>query len=205
MNSALESGFAWQALSLLAFSSAITPGPNNLMLLASSARFGLRRTLPHLGGVLAGTLSMVTLNVVGLGALMLAWAPLLNLLKFAGAGYLCYLAWRLTLAQQTPGQQNTSAAGAQPLTWRQAAVFQVINPKVWMMGLAVATTLGHVGLSDAAFGIALFCAIAFPCVLLWAMFGVVMLRLLTTPRARRVFNLTVCAMLLATAAMIMLA
>ena len=61
------------------------------------------------------------------------------------------------------------------------------------------------GLSDAAFGIALFCAIAFPCVLLWAMFGVVMLRLLTTPRARRVFNLTVCAMLLATAVMIMLA
>lgn len=204
MTSPIESTVAWQALALVAFSSAITPGPNNLMLLASSARFGLKRTLPHLAGVLAGTATLVALNVVGLGALIMAWAPLMTGLKIAGAGYLCYLAWRLTMATHDSTAQQSGADGAKPLSWRQAATFQLVNPKVWMMGFTVATTLGVVSPVQATYGVALFCAVAFPCVLLWATFGAVMLKILKTPRARGLFNAAVCAMLLATAGLILL-
>lgn len=205
MDIELHTDATWQALALLAFSSAITPGPNNLMLLASGARFGLRRSLPHLGGVIFGTATLVALNVVGLGALMLAWPALIPALKLIGAGYLCYLAWRLTRASPAAGGHDAASGDARPVAFAQAAIFQVVNPKVWMMGLAAATTIGSVDFSRAAFGVALFIAVALPCVLLWAAFGVVMLRVLTTPRAQSVFNLTICAMLVATAGLMIVA
>jgi threonine/homoserine/homoserine lactone efflux protein len=207
MNTGLHLDATWQALALLAFSSAITPGPNNLMLLASGARFGLRRTVPHLGGVLIGTASLIALNIAGVGAVMLAWPAVIPVLKVIGAGYLCYLAWRLTRAAPTATTQtDADASGSvRPLAFAQAASFQVVNPKVWMMGLAAATTIGSVEPARAAFGVALFMVVAFPCILLWASFGVVMLRVLKTPRAQAIFNLTICVMLIATAGLMLLA
>ncbi|TJY63306.1 LysE family translocator [Sinimarinibacterium sp. CAU 1509] len=205
MNTELSLDTTWQALALLAFSSAITPGPNNLMLLASGARFGLRRTLPHLAGVIFGTASLIALNIAGLGALMLAWPAAIPVLKVIGASYLCYLAWRLTRAAPTATTQGGVSGDARPIAFTQAASFQLVNPKVWMMGLAAATTIGSVDTARAAFGVALFMAVAMPCILLWATFGVVMLRVLRTQRAHAVFNVTICVMLIATAGLMMLA
>lgn len=189
------------AVALLAFSTAITPGPNNLMLLASGARFGLVRTLPHLAGVVSGTTAMVALNVVGVGALMLAWPAAVPALKLAGAGYLVYLAWRLTRGGALGA--HAGAAAAQPLNLLQAASFQLVNPKVWMMGLATATTIDGGDAAVAAAGVLVFTLVALPCILLWAAFGVVMLRVLRTPRARTAFNLTIGVGLIATAAMML--
>ncbi|MBC7156417.1 MAG: hypothetical protein H5U20_02755 [Rhodobacteraceae bacterium] len=54
------------ALVAFAFVSSITPGPNNAMLMASGANFGLRRTLPHLSGVVLGFTAMVLVLGAGL-------------------------------------------------------------------------------------------------------------------------------------------
>lgn len=194
----------WHALALLAFSTAITPGPNNLMLLASGARFGLRRTLPHLAGVLLGTAALVGLNVAGVGTLMLAWPAAIPVLKLAGAGYLTWLAWQLTRSGPPVAARRDADDGARPLSLAQAASFQIVNPKVWMMGLAAATTIGAADAARAAFGVLLFSAVALPCILLWAAFGVVMLRVLKTPRAQKAFKLAICTALIATAGMMLL-
>ncbi|MEC9362721.1 MAG: LysE family translocator [Sinimarinibacterium flocculans] len=202
MDTALPPSAAWQALALLAFSTAITPGPNNLMLLASGARFGLLRTLPHLLGVVFGTAMLVAANIAGFGALLLAWPLAVHALKVAGAGYLIYLAWRLT--RRAPGTPAGDAPSAgRPLSALQALGFQFVNPKVWMMGLAAAVTLQATDARTALLGVALFSAVALPCILLWAAFGVVILRVLRTARARSMFDLAIAIALVATALMML--
>jgi threonine/homoserine/homoserine lactone efflux protein len=204
MNTDLPSLATWHALALLAFSTAITPGPNNLMLLASGARFGLARTLPHLVGVLSGTAMLIGLNVAGFGALLLAWPSAVALLKLAGAAYLIYLAWRLT-RRASASAAPVDTAGAQPLSALQALSFQFVNPKVWMMGVAAAATINAADLRTAATGVLLFSLVALPCIFLWAAFGVVILRLLRTPRAQTAFNVAIAAALVATALMMLMA
>src|SRR5215471_18212531 len=77
----------------------ITPGPNNMMLTASGARFGYRDTLPQILGIMAGGFALTSASCLGLGALFVAWPPAQAALRFAGALYLAWLAWRLAGAR----------------------------------------------------------------------------------------------------------
>lgn len=107
------------ALLLFAFVSSITPGPNNLMLLASGVNFGFLRTIPHMLGIGVGFLILLLAVGLGLGALLTAYPPIQTALKVAGGAYLLYLAWKIAMAR-TMG--NAGATGAKPMTFRQAAV-----------------------------------------------------------------------------------
>ena len=119
------------ALAVFAFVTSVTPGPNNLMLMASGATFGFRRTIPHMLGVGLGFTAMTVL--VGLGiAGLLAASPVLALgLKAASLGYMMWFAWKILNAPE-PG---AAGPAARPMTFLQAAAFQWINPKAWAMAL----------------------------------------------------------------------
>lgn len=121
--------FLW--LVLFAFVTSITPGPNNLMLLASGVNFGFVRTIPHMLGIAVGFGSLLVGVGLGLGALLAAWPALAILLKVAGGSYLIYLAWRIARSRA----MGSSGSTAQPLTLFQAAAFQWVNPKAWMMSI----------------------------------------------------------------------
>src|SRR6056297_1783710 len=86
------------ALLAFAFVTVITPGPNNLMLMASGANFGFRRTVPHMMGICLGFPAMVLL--VGLGVMQVfdAWPASYTILKALSIAYLLYLAWRIANA-----------------------------------------------------------------------------------------------------------
>jgi threonine/homoserine/homoserine lactone efflux protein len=190
------------ALAAFAFVSSITPGPNNLMLMASGATFGLRRTLPHMLGVALGFGLMVFLVGLGLAGLI-ATIPAAGLgLKLVSVAYLLYLAWRIATA--VPAEPGTRPDG-RPFSFWQAAGFQWVNPKAWTMALG-AVALYAPDRSIAAVGLvaAVFTAINLPSVSVWAAAGSQMARLLRSPQALRRFNLAMALLLVASLAPIVL-
>jgi threonine/homoserine/homoserine lactone efflux protein len=113
-------------LSVFALVSSITPGPNNLMLMASGANFGFRRTIPHMLGVALGFTLMVLLIGVGLVQVFDTFPVAYQGLKVISVVYLLYLAWKIGTAT-APGE-DTDSAGT-PFTFIQAALFQWVNPR----------------------------------------------------------------------------
>jgi threonine/homoserine/homoserine lactone efflux protein len=174
----------------------ITPGPNNLMLMTSALNFGARRTQPHMFGVAMGFAFMVLLVGLGIGQIFMAYPAAYALLKLAGAAYLLYLAWHI--ATSGPTEKGGGAAG-QPLTFLQAAAFQWVNPKAWVMAIGGVTTYAAIATFpwNAMVMAALFGALGLVSSGIWVSFGHGLQRILTSPRAVRVFNWTMAALLVA--------
>ncbi|MGI4857063.1 MAG: LysE family translocator [Janthinobacterium lividum] len=174
----------------------ITPGPNNMMLLASGVNFGFRRTVPHLLGISSGV-ALLTLSVgFGLGEAFRRFPRLYMVLEVASIVYLLYLAWKIG----TSDSVQTKKGERRPMRFHEALAFQWVNPKAWMMVLTAVTTIRL----SADFGInallmaAVFYLIGLPCICLWAGFGTAMRRLLSRPLWLRTFNIAMAATLLAT-------
>ncbi len=183
------------ALSLFAFASAITPGPNNSMLMASGANFGLRASLPHIWGVTAGYVGLIALCGLGLAGVFAAFPVLREALKWGGAAYLIYLAWKIATAKGI----GAKAAGARPMSFLGAAAFQFINPKGWVIALATVSTYVPARAFLANLGVALticglICVVA---VFVWTAFGVGIRRFLSRPALLRAFNVGMALLLVA--------
>lgn len=172
-----------------------TPGPSNALLTAIGARIGVRRGLASLLGQVVGMGTMLFAVTLGLGNVLLAHPLALQVLKWGGATMLCWMAWRIATAGHT---ELTATA---PAGFLGMAAFQWINPKGWLIGVAAITTFldRHSGgaLAQATTFAILFMLVALPCCLLWLAFGATLQRFLRTPRARRVLNIAMAALLVA--------
>ncbi len=181
------------ALTLFAFVSSITPGPNNLMLMASGANFGFRRTLPHLLGVGIGFTLMIVLVGVGLVQVFDLYPISHQILKVVSVIYLLWLAWKI--ANAAPPEGDVQSEGT-PITFIQAALFQWVNPKAWTMALTAISaytpdqTLYYVSLVALVFGI-----VNLPSVSLWTVLGEQMARFLTSAARLRAFNWAMAGLL----------
>jgi threonine/homoserine/homoserine lactone efflux protein len=187
------------ALALYFAVMSITPGPNNVMVTASGATFGYRATLPHVLGVGLGAATQMVLVALGIGLVFERFPVLHTALALCGAAYLVYLAWKLARAGVIADSQ-----ARRPYTLWQAMLFQAFNPKAWVMAITTAavflprdTTLRTMFLVVG--GLCLL--INIPCVSVWALFGSGMRHLLLRPTYRKVFNLTMSALLILTAAL----
>ncbi|MCB8829109.1 LysE family translocator, partial [Escherichia coli] len=114
----------------------MTPGPNNLMLLASGVNFGFRRTIPHMLGIGSGFFSLLIGVGLGLGALIQTIPLVYTILKFAGGAYLVYLAYKIATSRSL----GTVDSNARPMTFLEAAAFQWVNPKAWVMAVTAMAT-----------------------------------------------------------------
>ncbi|CDZ72854.1 Transporter, LysE family [Neorhizobium galegae bv. orientalis] len=183
------------ALVLFAFTTSITPGPNNMMLFASGVNFGFARTIPHMLGIGAGFLSLLIAVGLGLGALLHSVPIVYTGLKFAGGAYLLWVAWKIGTSRSL----SDGKTGAQPMTFIGAAAFQWVNPKAWVMAVtAMATytnpeyylpTVMLVGLA--------FAAVNVPSVSTWAGFGSALREWLSVPARLKWFNITMALLLVA--------
>ncbi|WP_376709755.1 LysE family translocator [Pseudochrobactrum lubricantis] len=184
----------FMALVVFAFVTSITPGPNNLMLLASGVNFGFRRTIPHMLGIGIGFLSLLLGVGYGLGA-VLETAPALYVgLKFAGGAYMLYLAYKIATSTSVGRVDDESA---QPMSFMQAWLFQWVNPKAWVMAVtAMASYTVHdaYSLSVLLIGV-VFAMINVPSVSSWAAFGSLLRQWLEDPVRLKWFNLTMAALL----------
>lgn len=185
------------ALAAFAFASAVTPGPNNLMLMASGTNYGFARTGPHMAGVILGFAGMVLLVGLGLGAVFAALPGAMLVLKVVSVAYLLYLAWRVARAQ--PPRADEPDGSGRPMTFWQAAAFQWVNPKGWTMALTAAAV--YIPAQDRVLGaivVALvFLAVNVPSATVWAAAGVQLRRLIHRPVAYRAFNVTAALLLVA--------
>jgi threonine/homoserine/homoserine lactone efflux protein len=180
------------ALLGFAFVTSVTPGPNNMMLLASGVNFGLRRTVPHMLGISLGHALMVFLVGLGLAGIFTAWPPALTVLKLASVAYMLWLAWKIAHA----GAPGSGKASAQPMTFLQAAAFQWVNPKAWAMALgAVAAYVPNPSIHAYALVALVFSAVNLPSVTVWAAAGQAVRRWLEDPGRLRVFNVTMAVLL----------
>ncbi len=183
------------ALLGFALTTSCTPGPNNAMLTASGANFGFRRAVPHMLGVMLGFPAMVLAIGVGLGAVFIAAPWLHTVLKYAGAAYLIYLAWRVANSGRSAGPN-----AAKPIGFLEAAGFQWVNPKAWIMAvgaLAAYTDPSADAWLEAGRVASAFLASGLVSCTLWCGFGVAIGRLLTTDRAFRIFNVAMALSLVA--------
>lgn len=198
------SGTILAAFGLFALVASITPGPNNLMLLASGVNFGFRRSIPHMLGVTLGFLAM--LLVVGLGlAEFFARAPTFyRVVRWAGALYLIYLAIRI--ATSGPAKVETEGPNkSRPFGFFAAFMFQWVNPKAWAMAITAFST--YVPAATAPAWILAVCLlfplINLPCISTWVLFGTILKRWLHEPRSARVFNVVMALLLIASLAPMM--
>jgi len=181
------------SLLLFAFTTSITPGPNNMMLLASGVNFGFRRTIPHMFGIGFGFLSLLLGVGFGLGALLAAFPPLFIALKIAGGLYLLYIAYRIATSR-TLGEGKTGIA---PMTFLAAAAFQWVNPKAWVMAvsaMAAYTDPAHYIYTVILIALA-FALVNVPSVSTWAGFGSVLREWLSHPVRLQWFNITMAVLL----------
>lgn len=182
------------ALAVFAFVSSITPGPNNLMLMASGANFGFRRTIPHMLGVGFGFVFMILLVGAGLIQIFDAYPISYSILKTCSVAYLLYLAWKI--ANAVPAQ--TGASTGTPMTFLQAAAFQWVNPKAWTMALtAISAYTPERSLYAILIVGLIFGLINLPSVGSWTLLGQQMARLLQSPARLRAFNWIMAGLLVA--------
>lgn len=177
-----------------AFVSSITPGPNNMMLMASGTNFGIRQTVPHMLGVALGFGLMVGLVGIGLMGLFDLWPLSHTIIKWAGVAYLVWLAVKIARS----GPLEEGSAKARPFTFVQAAAFQWVNPKAWTMALgAIAAFAPQRDLAGVGLVALVFTLVNFPSVSTWAMLGHGLGGWLQDPRQLRLFNYGMAALLLA--------
>ena len=180
------------ALAVFAFVSSITPGPNNLMLMASGANFGFQRTIPHMLGVAIGFVVMVLLVGAGLVQVFDAYPISHTILKAVSVAYLLFLAWKIATAAPASG----GAVAGTPMTFLQAAGFQWVNPKAWTMALtALSVYAPSQSLAAVVVVAGIFGAINLPCIGFWTMLGQQLQRILTSNRRLVAFNLGMALLL----------
>jgi threonine/homoserine/homoserine lactone efflux protein len=184
------------ALTGFAFATTWTPGPNNMMLAASGATFGWRLTVPHALGVALGFPFMVFLIALGLGEVFQRSQVLQTGLTWGGFAVMLYLSWRIATAGAAKATSRT-----RPLRFHEAAAFQWVNPKAWMMAIGVSATYarGDDPITDAAIIAAAFVLAGLTSSQTWAAFGAGIGRALGTGTRLHAFNITMGLLLVACA------
>ncbi len=183
------------ALLLFSFVSSVTPGPNNIMLLASGVNFGFKKTIPHMFGIAFG-FGLLLLGVgLGLKELFEQVPSVQLIIKILGVVYMVYLAWQIA----NSGPVEAGEAGGKPMTFLAAAAFQWVNPKAWVMAIYAMTVF--TGEPDFLTSVLIvtgaFVVVNFPSVSIWCGFGVALREFLSDPKKLRVFNIIMALLLIA--------
>ncbi len=183
----------FSALITFAFVASVTPGPNNLMLMASGANFGVLRTLPHFFGISFGFGVMVILVGVGLIQVFEAYPVSYEALRWFSIAYLTWLAWKIATATGT----GATRSRARPLNWVQAALFQWVNPKAWAFALTAITAYAP-SQSLVAVGMIAFILVVvnMPSIFVWVMLGSRLQHWLGSGPRLRAFNWVMAGLLM---------
>ncbi len=191
------------ALAGFAFVMSISPGPGNFLLLASGVNFGFRRSVPLILGISLGFLTMVFLVGLGVGQLLRDNPALSTGLKFGCAAYILWLASKIARAGRVTLSDD---AAVKPISFPQAALLQLVNPKAWAVALAVTVSYTQPSdyLTSLILLIAVFAAVNLPALSVWAVCGVMIRRLIKDDRKVRVFNIVMATLLAGSVAVVLL-
>ncbi|MEM7497417.1 MAG: LysE family translocator [Pseudomonadota bacterium] len=200
------------ALAGFAVAASFTPGPNNMMLAASGATHGWRRTLAHAMGVALGFPVMVFAVALGLGEVFENTPLLRDGMAWVGAGVMLWLAWRIATAMPAaettapPRDRAQNRNRSRPLTFVEAAAFQWVNPKAWVMCIAVSATYvsGAAPLREAILVAAVFTLSGLGSTQAWTLFGAWIGQFLGRGARLRAFNIVMGVLVALSAAMLLI-
>ena len=192
------------ALVGFAFVMSISPGPANFLLLASGVNFGFVRSIPLVLGISFGFLTMVFFIGIGLGQVLKNTPGLYTVLKFSCAAYVTWLAWKIVRSRAVGPEQGEKIE--QPISFIQAALFQLVNPKAWAVALIVTVSYTNPEnyLPSLILMIMLFAVISLPATSVWALSGVALRRLLGEGNRIVVFNIAMALLLVVSMAVVLL-
>jgi len=184
------------ALIAFAFVSSVTPGPNNLMLMASGTNFGMIKTIPHILGISTGFIVMIFLVGLGLMQVFETFPISFTILKVVSIAYLLYLSWKIATASAI--NNNGRNTRAKPMNFLQAALFQWVNPKAWIMIVStIATyTQSSPSFSNLVIIAAIYSIVMLPSISIWAFLGTLLQRLLNNPLRLKIFNISAALLLI---------
>ncbi|TBW38464.1 LysE family translocator [Siculibacillus lacustris] len=195
------------ALFLFSLISACTPGPNNVMLLASGVNFGFRRTVPHMAGVSIGFPVMMAAVALGLGSAFRAEPRIHDVIEVIGVVYLLWLAWKIAAApvgveigpSAPDAADGRPRSSARPMSFLAAVAFQWVNVKAWIIAISAVSVYvpeSYTAIGGAAllFGVTLITGVI--STVQWAAFGSLVARFLREPMRLRIFNVTMAALLI---------
>jgi threonine/homoserine/homoserine lactone efflux protein len=171
----------------------VTPGPNNIMLMSSGLNHGVLKTVPHISGIIVGFPLMVAALGFGLGTIFQNYPVIHQVIKIVGISYLLFLAWKIA---------NTTRANAgnhlrEPLTFMQAAVFQWLNPKAWVIAIGAIAAFTTVGNFEVQVIIIVFTYLFVGSFSmgLWLLMGASLQKILRSQKQLQIFNITMAILL----------
>ncbi|MCH9620842.1 MAG: Cysteine/O-acetylserine efflux protein [Chlamydiia bacterium] len=176
-----------------AFSAMITPGPNNLMIMHSGLNFGYKRSMPHFFGIISGVGVMLFAVAFGFGYAFEKIPSLKLIIRVIGSLYMLYLAWKISQMNEKKTDTNI----AKPLTFMQAALFQWVNPKAWVICISF-TSMFHLSdefMLNAALLLLTISIINFPCLLIWMSFGKGLEKIINSEKQRTRLNVILALLL----------
>ncbi len=186
------------SIATFAFATSVTPGPNNMMLLASGVNFGFRRSVPHALGITTGFFVMLVAIGFGLNTLFQAYPVIYQIMKVLGFAYLMYLAWGVATSAPLParGEHNSQVT---PLSFLGAIAFQWVNPKAWMIAVSFSSNyLPHQAVASfVLLGCLLVAMVNLPSICIWLWMGTRLEQVLRDPVRRKIFNWVMALLLLA--------
>ena len=192
---------------------AITPGPNNLLLAAASMRFGPRSTIPHLLGIVVGFGCILMVCALGISVLLKEHSWILDVMRVGASLYLLYLAFTiiglrldadLSLGINAGEGSDKEPAGARPMTVGQSILFQCLNPKAWVMstaGISLATSMHLQPLQAAALLLLCFVSVGLACNSVWIFLGAAIRRYLHREKVQLMVNTVLFILTVATVGM----
>lgn len=182
-------------LSIITFTfvAGITPGPNNMMLMTSGLNHGIRKSLPHYFGICVGFPIMVAVIGFGLGALFSKYPSIYTCIKILGISYLFYLSWKIGNA----GNPNATKNVREPLSFIQAAIFQWLNPKAWVIAIGALATFTHrENFNTGVITVTLiYFFVGFICMGFWLKLGQSLQHVLTEGKRIHYFNIAIAVLL----------
>ena len=186
---------------LFAFVASITPGPTNILVLTNSSRHGLLRTLPIMVGGCAGAALMVLIVGTGLGDVLARHRQVQTVMAWVGIVWLTWLAWQIFSAPAEAIDPDKTSEGPRLGLW-SAASLQLVNPKTWMMALAVVSVFAGTD-ADRMLRVMwlslVFFLVAIPCMTAWAYLGVSAAKFCRSAQSMKRFNQVMAVLLLVSA------
>jgi len=174
------------AMCLFSLSMSISPGPVNLITLSTGINHGFRKAMPFVSGATLGFTLLLLAIGIGIGEIAASNGVFLQILSYAGTGYICYLGYRIATVSPHIELGHGNRPGL-----LQGFILQWMNPKAWIACLSGISVFNLTQSKEMLFVfIVLYFVICYASIASWALAGAKIKRLLTDPRYLRALNLS---------------
>jgi threonine/homoserine/homoserine lactone efflux protein len=184
------------SMAAFALASSISPGPVNVVALSAGAQHGFIASMRHVSGATVGFTVLLLLIGLGLHELLARFPNLIDIVKWAGIGFLLYMAYKLAVDD---GQLGAGKPARRP-SFAHGAALQWLSPKAWLASLAGMGAYAADGDGKLVWQFtALYFVICYVSIASWAYAGTFLRKYLREPKRMRRFNRVMATLLAASA------